>query len=61
MSYWHDISYKTNDTQNIQVGIEIPKFTLSKMELNKKVDSNPIMQDRSIETTFKIIIFIIYL
>jgi len=45
-SFWHDINLWDNEDRNvINMVTEIPKFTAAKMEVQKELSGNPIMQD----------------
>lgn len=46
ISPWHQISLKAEGNQDLyNMIVEIPKFTTAKMEINTKMQHNPIVQD----------------
>lgn len=48
ISPWHDIPLKPDETSELyNMVTEIPMYTTAKMEVNKEVAGNPIMQDTS--------------
>lgn len=53
ISAWHDIPLKTQNSKYYNFVVEIPINTNAKMELNKKLKGNPIMQDLNIDGSLR--------